>query len=222
MIILDDKIIQHVPKTAGISLTRSLAKECPQNIRYSTNHKPLKFKDIIADGKYKDFPVYSLVREPVSWYKSWWNYTSRFKINCAITQILHEETGRIDMPAFISYSQNLTEFFKEGDRLKRFKYYLIVLGQSHLHYFFDDITEITADDFKNRSVYDFYLSEQLSDNTINYKFENLNNFLEVIGLKPENLLRENITRYKKNLDDDSISIIKSNNRIAFDYYKKAL
>jgi len=107
MIIIKNKNNQHIPKTAGMSLRRSFIQSYKE-VLFSTNHKPLSFKNWIHDGKYKDFPVYAVLREPVKWYTSWWNYNTSLKRTCALTGVLLECSKNIN--EFAEHALDLTLF----------------------------------------------------------------------------------------------------------------
>jgi len=202
MTIVNKKIVQHIPKTAGMALRGALSWHT-ENIEYSTAHKPLKFKNIINNGIYSNYPVYAVLREPTKWYNSWWNYTSSMQRSCAITHTLHKYSNNMD--TFIKNSLDLTKFFGVAEeRIKFLKEFLVRFSASHLIFFFDNFMEITADSFNHQSIYEFYVSRQIDSYTHLYRFEDqLELFLRDIGfLYP--LPKRNVTKYKDRL---SVSLI---------------
>jgi len=216
MTILTDKIIQYIPKTATTSLRGHLLKELTSEIRMHLGHTPLKYLKNLGKGKYNKLPVYAMVREPVSWHTSWYNYTQPRPINCAITEILHRHSHGIN--EFIRNALDLTNFFSNKNYLKEFKDFAVTQHGGHLSRFFEDFQEVDADYFQNQSLYAFYLFSMINNKTNLYRYpDQLPDFLKDIGLSTK-MQKRNTTAYSRQANQQTIDLIKNKDKKILDLF----
>ena len=219
MYIFNNKIVQHIPKTAGTALKVAI-KNSDHNISFTTTHKPLSFLSWPELEYAKDFEKIALVRRPDSWYRSWWNYHRGIRRTCALTNtLLFDENDKMhDINTFISRASNLTLFFKKNPKkIQDFKNKLKFYPSSHLVFFLPDASRVDAEYFKNQSLYSFILNKQIDDTFRIFRFEDqMDKFLEYIDIKK--LPKKNVTQYTHELSVTSLNIIKKADKNIYDKY----
>ena len=205
MIILKNKkVIQHIPKTAGTSLKRELSYNIDM-VLAMYNHSPLSRLKCISE-EYKDYEVVAIVRHPVDWYNSWYNYTRyQNKINCPLTQILLKYSKDID--EFTHNALYLNNFFTK-DMITEAQKHSIRISFNHVNNFIPDWQK--KDLFNNDdTLYSFFLLNQIDSNTVLFNHPHgLEKFREYIGLDTSiKSPKVNITKYKDQLSPETGELI---------------
>ena len=201
MIILDNKIIQHIPKTAGTSLKETIRQhKIPVN--YMGIHVPLNYLNNPAFSYAKNYEKIAVVRTPVSWYNSWINYHRPRKRSCSLTQaLLYNQDDNLQLSGadFLHNALNLTKFFKDNpQKLEFVKQHVLTDPRGHSKNFLGNISELTPEYFQDQGLYEFYIKRQLDDSFTIFTMESqLKEFLNHIGV-PE-LISSNVTRYIEKL-----------------------
>ena len=206
MIITDKYIIQHIPKTAGTSLKRLYSYQSDK-LRLITNHKPLWYLDSPWLSKFKSLKKTALIREPVAWYLSWWNYTKGKNRNCSLTQMLHMFSNNVN--EFIINALDLTIFFNKYPlAISEFAKNSTKVPFSHIQFFIPDFN-FKAEDFKHKSLYSFYLKNQIDHNFKLFRFDDILDFLDYIEVSQVSggLPKTNLTEYTEKFPEEITQLI---------------
>jgi hypothetical protein len=75
MYITNDKIFIHVIKCGGSTFRRLLYSQKPNIVKFGVHHFPIE----MVPKRYEKYEKILLIREPISWYKSFYNYTIQLK-----------------------------------------------------------------------------------------------------------------------------------------------
>jgi hypothetical protein len=217
MIIYDNKIYQHIPKTAGTSLRR-LFSFYDDKFIYGRTHSPISSLEKHPFNQYEHLETVACIRKPVSWYNSWVNYTKNKFETDPLTSIIWKYSKTEE--DFILNSMNLSSFFEKGNRIKELKRQLIRNSKTHIINFIDNLQELSPTFFKNQSLYGFYIFRQLKHDSKLFRFETeLDNLIEYFGFNSktpgQKLPTTNMTKYAYNLlnDDKLIDIVNENDNL---------
>jgi len=116
MLIIDDTIFLHLHKCAGTSMGNTVEKYRKYDIQYVSTHNSLN----TLPDEFKHFPVVSLVRNPLTWYISWYTWSCKKHkemsyYNTPLNAVLLLENGvTVDIHTFIDRATNLPRFFKNN------------------------------------------------------------------------------------------------------------
>jgi len=153
-------IIIHVPKTGGSSVRWSAISK--YGARYSCQHCNFN----MIPSQYKNFRKITFTRNPIDWYASRFFFDKK-KFDLSNKQSKLEpfsdalsEQYNLTFEQTLPRMLNLTEAFRNGATLELFKERLRfeVLNNYQCWWvsYFDDIENITADSFENKSLYQWF------------------------------------------------------------------
>jgi len=223
LILKNKKIVMHIPKTGGKAL-KNFIKSIPdiENlVEYVTAHRPLVFLEQPSFDYARNYEKVALIREPISWWNSWFNYNLPFKYTCALTQIVvfkgNYQKRKLDINTSIIDGLDITDFFKRYDISKLKKELIETPRHSHLLNFLTRIDDLTPDYFNHESIYQFYINRMIDETVKVFRYEDqFEEFLEYIELpKPP---RFNVTKYKVFMDFKTEKIVKEKERIIYEKY----
>jgi len=217
MTVFNNKVIQHIPKTGGTAFKKAISKRLDM-LEYNTNHKPLDYLGYLDNEKFSSYEVVAVLREPVNWYLSWYNFTVFKNKNDPLGAILLDYS--LNMDDYMDNALDLTEFFKKDPNLiKEFKRYIAVTGYSHITYFIKDIDNLTPEFFEHKSLYSFLVTAQVDENTKLFRWKDqYPDFLRYIGIDDVDIDKVNVTKYTFSMNDVSIEKIKLKDKKIVDLY----
>jgi len=225
VIITNKFIIQHIPKTAGSALRKAFGWQSNiNNIDYITTHRPLTFLNTDGMIKYRDSSRQrvAVIREPKSWYNSWWNYTRKKDINCSLSFTMHHFSKNQD--EFIENALDLTRFFSKYQEANFiFKKNSVNTPFNHLHHFISDFN-FTPEYFNNCSLYQFYLRRQIDSTFKLFRFEELSSFLDFIEFNNTSgdLPKANLTKYSEPLAEKNLRKIEKEEEVITSIYSSGI
>ncbi|RLA80309.1 MAG: hypothetical protein DRG78_11230 [Epsilonproteobacteria bacterium] len=120
MYILDNKIFIHIVKCGGSSIREGIYKNRRQDLKFCSEHFPIK----LLNEKYKNYDKITIIREPISWYKSFYNYTIQMNknkgsiFNALANMLVYKDNKRLPFRDFVINATNLELFFKDRDKIK--------------------------------------------------------------------------------------------------------
>lgn len=174
MTITNNKVILHLPKTAGSSVRWNAMKV--DGFQYSCQHCHYK----MLPEEFKDMPKVSFIRFPMDWYVSYYEYTKKNshekeRLGLLFTDVISEDFTKSfqeTLPLLI----NLTKCFKERpDLLMKFKNNLKQKVTNDykcwIVSYFDNISTITPETFENKSMYQWLYDIVGLDNATVYRVE---------------------------------------------------
>jgi len=219
MYIIDDNIFIHPIKCGGSSFRQNLKDHRLEDIKFSAEH----FTKHLMSSKYKDYTTHTIIREPLSWYKSFYAYHFQIEkirgriFNILATKLCRNEKDKVPFEDFVKKSANLRETLSDEVILK------MVLNTKRknmlkVNYFsaiFEDYTD-TDGILKmfDCSLYQFFLNsvEALKCNNIYILGQDLTKLYQDFKLDPalQNKIRnKSFERYKvKNVKKETQDLIK--------------
>jgi len=167
MYILDNKIFLHAVKCGGTTIRNHLFNKREDDIKFSSEHFPIK----LLPERYKEYETYTLIREPISWYESFYYYTLQLHYDPVKTrafnplaEILCFDNGReLKINEFIARAVDLKKFFidypKKKEELIRSTRKRGLLKFGYFNANFTDYTDTSEiDSLLNTSCYKFFLN----------------------------------------------------------------
>ena len=153
MMIFENKVFLHLPKSAGTSVNRMIKK--------STGfiHKVVHGRIVDIPEEYESFKTYAIVRNPIDWYKSILDYDIT-KNGMFIIPFLFSDNGTSDYITYINRCMNIKNtFISEPELLEKFCNILRRRPKKRWKvYWQDDLDNIDLD-FFNRSLYQLFYDE---------------------------------------------------------------
>ena len=218
MIIFNKKILQHIPKTSGTAIKAMMVKNADK-LEYVTNHKPLSFLyENSSLDKYKEYPVYAILRNPYKWHESWYNFTIKLKRNCPIITVIKKYTN--SMYEYVEAQLDLTKFFhKHPKALDDMVEHILYNSYSHFSYFLYDLKELSAEYFKNKSIYEYYLDLQIDDNVSLFRYEyDLMAVYKEFDLDTNDIIYKNVTHHDEIFNSKILKLIEKEEQKIFRLY----
>jgi len=160
MTVTNTRVILHTPKTAGSSIRWPAMKI--DGLQYSCQHCHIK----MLPNQYKNMKKITFVRNPYDWYASRYSFTIKRKNHIKNLDDVFTETFSNDFTKdfndVLPLYMNLTKAFENKFLLEKFKTKLkrevTNNYQCWLVSYWDNIDNITAESFENRSLYDWWLN----------------------------------------------------------------
>ena len=199
MIIYKKSIIGHLFKCAGTSVGHKLRQD-PDNIAYFSGHDSIK---VLENGNFeyaKEYTQYALVRNPLTFYESFYNYVNEFPKKGAynhdsITKFLMFKPDKTpySLSEYISRCMDLGETLN-GELLKCIKDKF----KNSQGYYTTWIPDMENFQFPNISFYQWAVQNILKDDCVTYKMETeIDDFLIAIG-SSAGLPKKNVTGERHN------------------------
>jgi len=117
MLVINDKIVLHMPRCGGSSLRWGLYNS-GVTYRYSCEHAPLWS----LPHKYKGFESVGVVRHPSSWYRSIFYYQRMLgKKSSSVLGYILSDGFKSDFSTFYNNSLSLEAYFEDFNNLMRLK-----------------------------------------------------------------------------------------------------
>ena len=157
MTVTNNRIILHVPKTAGSSVRWNAMKV--DGIQFYNEHGCLSN----LNDEYKDLRSVGFIRDPETWYMSMYNFAKDKYINRGLKHenftimiALSDEFKR-SFQETLPLMMNLTYTFEQYPQIweevkKRFIASALNTGRSRYHSYFPNFSKMSPKDFKNRSL----------------------------------------------------------------------
>lgn len=179
MIVTDRFVFIHMHKTGGQTLS-DVITDCISSHRIIGYHFP---KHMIPQ-EYADLPIVGLVRNPWSWYVSWYSFNRQPNIRNSLFHVVSED-GRLN---FVDTVSNLVELGSGSERSRRYRERLASLlpdtldGNRGVGLTRTDIHSLGESDLGYYSwLFDRMLGIEPGPNTLIGRFENLReDFLEIM------------------------------------------
>jgi len=198
MIIYKTSIIHHIFKCAGTSVGFKLKKEDPFNISYFTGHDSVKILKSDFFDYAKEYKHFALVRNPLTFYESFYNYVSEFPPKQSLNhdvitrELMFDEEGKqYSLSEYVKRCMDLGKTLngKHLENIKRkFKN-----AQGYYNTWIPDIDNFQ---FPNISFYQWTVENILNDDCITFQMETeIDSFLEAIG-STKGLPKKNVTGEK--------------------------
>jgi hypothetical protein len=230
MIIYKEAIIGHLFKCAGTSVGYKLRQEDPMNIAYFSGHDSIKVLNSPSLSFAKDYQQYALVRNPLTFYESFYNYVNEFVPQKAYN---HDSISK-----FLMFKEN-KEPYSLSEYVERCMDIGKTLNDSHLSdikelfkrsqgYYTTWIPDMSNYKFPNISFYQWDVQNILKDDCKTFKMETeIDDFLLAIG-STKGLPKKNVTGERHNkdkrdfkkqrLNSNDKAKIKENDSILFDWF----
>jgi hypothetical protein len=198
MIVYNNIIYQHIPKTAGTALKR-LFSFFPEKIEYASMHSPISALECDYMRRYKDLKTVCSLRRADSWYKSWVDFTKDKPNQDPLTMMLWKNSK--DENTFINNALDLTEYFtKYPELINKLKSSIIRDVKNHMIKFITNQKDLSPVFFEHQSLYGFYVKRQITKDTKIFRFETeLDDLVRYFGFDPKELGQKlpkvNITKY---------------------------
>jgi len=150
MLVTDsNKIVLHMPKCGGSSVRWALIK-AGYKYRFGCEHAPI----YLLPEKYKDLPRIAFIRNPIEWYKSWYNYLKYKKEHGGTSNIFAHVLSngfKDSIDTFIYNSMNIGSYFNNDDNFNRLKKRIQVVCMNNSvcwhNFTWDDVEDISKDEF---------------------------------------------------------------------------
>jgi hypothetical protein len=216
MIIFDNKIFTHIPKCAGVSILNR-CQDDPQKIHYISQHDTLDLLESSYFDFAKDFQIFTLIRNPISWYNSLYNFigfTQPFKNKhdmVIYSFLLYDDDKLVSYNEFIQRSLFLNDFFE--DKKDELRLRIIQNKNGYAKFYFGDLQKLTLPS----TLYDLFIDKLINKKTKVFRMEDqMQNFLEETQLKY--LPRNNITNYNINNTKESNQLIYKRSKYIFERF----
>jgi len=213
MIIYKNKIIMHVPKTAGTSVIEAAMKDW-ENLDFKINHFPIKGLESALFEYAKDYEKIALVREPVSWYKSFYNYvkgTPEYITHDALNRVLmFNEKGEIlSIDEYIENCLNFSSIMNKNiDNIMR---NTLKAKGGWMKWMFPS-QEV---EFTHNTFYQFMIDSFIDETVKTFKMETeMYDFLKYVGIKK--IYKHNKSLHNIEPSEESIRKIKEKDSILYE------
>jgi hypothetical protein len=219
MIIYNQKVFVHLNKCAGTSIINYMKlPENRQNINfwYSLHYS----YNYIAEA-HKNFPAFSLVRNPITWYESVYNYELSFlkrgnslglfnllfatepkiwKICSSqdVRKIRFRDIDIVSLDEFIERSLNFREFIERPEIELKIKEFLLTHTINTFKTFFFNINLENENNEIENTLYEFFITRYGINKTTFFRMEDeLEDFCKTFQIEYNALPRSNIQQIKK-------------------------
>jgi hypothetical protein len=215
MILYKGKVIFHMPKCAGTSIQTKIKKDF-KNVHYMSAHDNYS----VLNGenlKYAlEWDQYLLVRNPYSWYESWYNYVTsaheRHRHDALSAFLVFDGEKQTTIHNFVKRATNLKWAFR-NDKLDKFRQNLMNRPNGYLKHYFSDLTKI---DFQGTFM-QFFFNAFYRPHTKVYKMETeLDKFLK--DTEVGEIGHNNKHSHKSRLNDKDKARIAEADKIIFDKF----
>jgi len=197
MFIIDSYVIMHFPRTAGTSIRNKLIGD--QRVIYSVNHASVDVLELPEFQFAKDFKKIALIREPLSWYVSWWNFHIGIK-PCPLTAGLIFDNNYKLRPfeeaitRMIHFQDSLDETFYKNHRI------------SYNRFPYGDMTKVFPEIPKQKTLWHAMESRFIDESMEVFRFDDqLQDFLNLLNI--DNLRKYNSSPHNKKIKDLPDSLI---------------
>jgi len=210
MFIIDETVFIHLQKCAGTSIRTALQNQRRNDLRYSVLHQTLESVPSYA----KDFRKIALVRDPLTWYKSFYHF-----LNSTDKKIVYEEqviAGWIDnkvcsFDEFLDRALNFGEIMRKPKYFKPFKRILTKSGNRMLANYYPDASNIEFGD----TMYQHYFNLLGISECEMFKMETeMDKVLDILKLKK--LPRVNVSDNDNTITEEQKEKILEKDRILFE------
>jgi len=133
-----------MPKCAGTSIRNKILKD-PTNIHYMSSHDNYSVLNSLNLRYALDWDQYLLVRNPYTWYISWYNYIvnspEQYNHDALSAFLIYDNRRQVDVKTFIERATDLNWTFRGTKKIK-FINNLLKRRNGYLKLYFSDLTQI--------------------------------------------------------------------------------
>ena len=215
MYITRDKIFMHMVKTGGSSVFRSLIDS---NVRVDYNQKHYGYQTI--PNQYRDYPKYMIVRDPIEWYTSFYNYFSTRRFMHFLFK--DEENNEISLDQFILNSMNMKSTLLRDLWMIPQLASIVTrhnAGGNFIGSYFTSalvIGDLTTFDQFDKSLYAWFYDSMGGDDVTKIPLDNIADLGQIFGIEIDHTNKTEIPDDVQIIPDGTINVIKSIDKKYFD------
>jgi len=217
------KTFLHMVKSAGISVHTALISR-DANTHVNQRHAHIRN----LPDKYKDYPRYIVIREPHSWYRSFYRFF--LGVEGYMSFILNDPKEPYDgyiypitVDEFIKRSVNLKDtLIKYPNKAKVFRN--LLRSQGHMHFitgYFENDFDInkpeTMEQF-NMSLYEWYWKATGGEEAINIPMNKLSDIEKIFEINIPHVNKTSDKKPESNLSDESLELLRVTHKKFYDMY----
>jgi len=217
MFIIDDKVFIHLHKCGGMSIKSSLFKNREKDLKFMVRHQ---CTNSIPD-QFRDYERIALVRNPLTWYRSFYYYTIEYSTRSHLLQHMIYKRGKarrefVTLEEFMNRSLRFSDYCKRTDYIGKFRKFM---STHNNHFSSAQIGDMTSFD-PPETFYQFHFDTMIDDTVKLYHLESeFDDVCEILKIPSTHTNKSSNSNIKTPLDESIQKLILEKDEILFDKMK---